>query len=352
MRVDVVWVVYLAPNYVGLQKPIIDEMERQGHEVVWVEDIDLPYNFRIPRAGLNKLRCRINAFFRQPHKNFWDKTLKERKDEFSKPFNLFFCINGRTLCPELFDYLHKYSNGIRKVLYVWDTQKVFDFYYYKAQFDKCMTFDLEDSQQLDGVEYLPFYWFDDATQVETTIKYDISIIGTDHDGRFNIVEKILPQVKAQKLSYFFKIKIFQPDLSYIFLYRLRLRFSKLIQQVVASNAKEYQRRLSTEIAMTSDIPPAQYMQIINESACILDTDRATQTGVTPRAIWALSHGKKIITTNTNLLKAPFYNPKQILIIDRDNPVLDIDFIRSKESCLVSSYVGGLRIDNWVKNFTR
>ena len=143
-------ILFLAPDYVGLHKPIIDEMERQGHEVVWVEDIDLPYNFRIPRAGLNKLRCRVNAYLRRPHKKFWHKILKERKDEFSKPFDLFFCINGRTLCKELFDYLQTSSQSIRKVLYVWDTQKVFDFYYYKEQFDKCLTFDFEDSQRVGG----------------------------------------------------------------------------------------------------------------------------------------------------------------------------------------------------------
>lgn len=345
-------ILFLAPNYVGLQKPIIDEMERQGHEVVWVEDIDLPYNFRIPRAGLNKLRCRVNAYLRRPHKKFWHKILKERKDEFSKPFDLFFCINGRTLCKELFDYLQTSSQSIRKVLYVWDTQKVFDFYYYKEQFDKCLTFDFEDSQRVGGGQYLPFYWFDDSSQAKSEIKYDISIIGTDHDGRFDIVEKILPQAKAAGLSYFFKIKIFKVTLDHIFLYKLRLRFSKRIQNIVKQYDESFSKKCKSEIAMTTDIPPAQYMQIINESACILDTDRASQTGVTPRAIWALARGKKIITTNTNLLKAPFYNPMQILIIDRDNPVLDIDFIRSKESFLVSSYFDGLRIDNWVKNFTR
>ena len=123
-------ILFLAPDYFGLHMPIIDEMEHQGHEVIWVEDIDIPYNFRLPRTGFNKLLCKVNAVLKRPHKRFWKRIIKERKNDFNKPFDLFFCINGRTLCPELFDYLNK-MQGIRKVMYVWDTQKVFDFYYYK-----------------------------------------------------------------------------------------------------------------------------------------------------------------------------------------------------------------------------
>lgn len=66
-------------------------------------------------------------------------------------------------------------------------------------------------------------------------------------------------------------------------------------------------------------------RIISESSCILDTDRESQTGTTPRVIWALASGKKILSTNKNLIKMPFYNEKQIHIIDRNTPIVDIDF---------------------------
>lgn len=61
-----------------------------------------------------------------------------------------------------------------------------------------------------------------------------------------------------------------------------------------------------------------------------------------------SKRKKIISTNRNFLNAPFYNSEQIRIIDRDNPILDIDFIKNDKQFDMHPYFEMLRIDNWCK----
>ena len=83
---------------------------------------------------------------------------------------------------------------------------------------------------------------------------------------------------------------------------------------------------------------------------MLDTDRDTQSGTTPRVIWALGVGKKIITTNRNLLRASFDSPEQISIIDRESPVIDIDFIKDNRTFSIHPEIEKLRLDKWVKNF--
>ena len=99
------------------------------------------------------------------------------------------------------------------------------------------------------------------------------------------------------------------------------------------------------------IPVDIVNRIILESNCILDTDRECQTGTTPRVIWALALGKKIVSTNLNLKNMPFYNEEQIVFIDRNNPILDIDFVKSrKEVFTINDYILNLRIDNWINNF--
>lgn len=47
-----------------------------------------------------------------------------------------------------------------------------------------------------------------------------------------------------------------------------------------------------------------------------------------RTVEMLGLGKKLITTNADIRNYDFYNPQNILVIDRDNPVIDEDFIRS------------------------
>ena len=42
-----------------------------------------------------------------------------------------------------------------------------------------------------------------------------------------------------------------------------------------------------------------YNTIMEESECVLDIDRPMQTALTPRLVWALAAGKKIITSNQN-----------------------------------------------------
>lgn len=87
--------------------------------------------------------------------------------------------------------------------------------------------------------------------------------------------------------------------------------------------------------------------IIARSECILDTDIDYQAGPTPRLIWALALGKKVVTTNKNIVKIPFYNNKNIFIIDRRNPIINPNFITSKADDM-SSVMEKYRIDNWVK----
>ena len=89
-------------------------------------------------------------------------------------------------------------------------------------------------------------------------------------------------------------------------------------------------------------------KIIEASDCVLDTDMQVQAGPTPRLIWALAQGKKVITTNSNIINMPFYDPNRILVIDRKNPIIDIDFLKNNAPYKHIDSLFKLRIDNWIK----
>lgn len=105
-----------------------------------------------------------------------------------------------------------------------------------------------------------------------------------------------------------------------------------------------------EIIIHEPIDINRVNEIMLASKCVLDTDRETQTGTTPRLIWALALGKKVITTNKNVRRMPFYNPQYISIIDRENPQLDWNFIEADLPHVINPEIEKLRIDLWVKNF--
>ncbi len=145
------------------------------------------------------------------------------------------------------------------------------------------------------------------------------MIGSNHSGRLDIARKVVCQLKDEGYSYFIKVVD--------------------------------KTRPEDDVVTHTPLSPVDVQNIIQESECVLDTDRSTQTGTTPRLIWALASGKKIITTNQNIKRMPLYDPERIAFIDRHSPVIDQAFldkeIRNKK---LSPYLESLRIDNWIQNF--
>lgn len=259
----------------------------------------------------------------------------------------FFCIQGQSFHPYLLRHLRKVNPMIKTCLYIWDTNEYYNFVRNIKYFDKRFSFDLRDCVNNEGLLFLPFYWVNIPYMNET--KYDISIIGSDHDGRFEIIDKLYSQIKKNLKSYFIKIVISPyPFYRYpqfkIKLYRL-LRYKWYVDMIKKWNYKKNQ-----EFTTIDYYPYGDVEKIIATSRCILDTDRECQFGTTPRMIWALAFGKKVITTNKNIAIFPFFNEKQIRIIDRNNPILDWNFITSKYTCKNSDYIESLRIDRWINNF--
>lgn len=151
------------------------------------------------------------------------------------------------------------------------------------------------------------------------IKYKLSMIGSNHSGRLDIARKIVSQLNDKDYSYYIK--------------------------VVDKTQPE------DDIVIHNPVSSVDVQNIIQQSECVLDTDRGSQTGTTPRLIWALASGKKIITTNQNIRRMPLYDSECITFIDRNNPVLDDAFLnREVQHKKPSPYLESLRLDNWIQHF--
>ncbi len=110
---------------------------------------------------------------------------------------------------------------------------------------------------------------------------------------------------------------------------------------------DYYKNIESEYVITEKISVEEVQQIMLSSRCVIDTDIEKQTGVTPRLLWALAIGKKVITTNKDIVKMPFYNSAQIKIVDRDNPILDVDFVKEEKHFVPQQTIERLRIDRWI-----
>lgn len=333
-------VFFLTQFYFDLHKPILTELEKQGHEVFLVEDVNFPWDYRFVRMGIVKKK--IYKFFDRlldRRKKYWKDKI-QREIDFQDKYDIFLCINGASFHPCLLSFLKNNNPNIFSILYLWDSTKYYDYLEYGECFDKKFTFDLFDANQIEGVELLPSFWFPTEPR---PIKYELSIVGSDHDDRLSIVGKIFQQAQKKGLKTCLKVVLAKPveHSSWI----RHLRYCK---KVYKEECEEYERKSRLEYTTSAPIPIENTLDIYDESICILDTDRPVQSGATERVIWSLARGKKIISTNYYLKEMPFYNENQIQIIDRDNPVLDSDFIRKDFEFEVNDYFVNLRIDNWIR----
>ena len=337
-------ILFLANDYMGLAMPILKEMQRQGHEVLYIPDNNLSTDCYLKNSNrfFQTLRNIYNILFRV-YQRYWKKNTN-----INCYYDLLFCIQGVSFHPYLLRILKKYNPNIKTSLYIWDSNKYYDYIRNAKYFDKVFTFDIEDSKCTPKIKFLPFYWIPNENDECTNNKYDISIVGSDHDGRTEIVEKVYKQID-NKLKCYFRIVAnrfpFQVSNRGKLIFTLLFRYNQFLEIV-----EKYKHKLTLPFIAFDYIQMEQVNSIIQNSNCILDTDRECQTGTTPRLIWALAMGKKIISTNTHLVEMPFYDEKQIQIIDRNNPIVDIDFIQKEELFKTSAYVICLRIDNWIKNF--
>lgn len=314
-------ILFLTPGYMYLYKPIEQELQRKGNNVCTIMDDDLPHtpyfrNKPWPKQFLKHIWLHISRL----SKRYWEDKIKHYPFLLEK-FDMFICINGCCLTKYLIDVLRKNNPNIKMVLYLWDTLNFYNYERNAKYFDKVLSFDYEEAN-IHHWEFLPFYWVPTAYQ-KTDNQYMVSIIGSNHDDRLKIVSKIAKQLDANDIKYYFGI----------FVGRDQFENEKFGNHVV----------LLRKIVSVQDT-----LNVMKASNCILDTDRATQTGTTPRMIWALAMGKKIITTNQNIVKLPFYDKRQIQIISRDNPIIDIDFCENtNEDFSDNKYIQSLRIDRWV-----
>ena len=67
-----------------------------------------------------------------------------------------------------------------------------------------------------------------------------------------------------------------------------------------------------------------------------------------RTMEALAAKAKLITTNGEVVKYDFYDPADILVIDRENPAIPAEFLTTAYKDIPEEIVEKYSLTNWVK----
>lgn len=240
----------------------------------------------------------------------------ERIDYFDVVF-----IFGGGVSTEFVHYLKKKYNLARFIIYLSADIRNYGFTKdYLSQFDKVMTYSMNDSREFNLI-YKSWFFSDEEYNDK---KYDIAFIGSIHKSRLNILELIKKDISFSRFFY---------------IYTDRLSYIKTIWSW---------QHMSRDIYFES-LPYNDYIRILSESRAILDIPTDGQTNITTRPIEALATNTKVITTNKYIRNYDFYDDDNIYIIDKENVNLSNlkDWISKPYSVVDTQILNRYNLKNWI-----
>lgn len=227
------------------------------------------------------------------------------------------------ICPD--ELLPKYLGEVTKrtensAVYYWDgfdnfPKTIPTIKYFKRAF----TFDPVDAKDYNINFITNFYFYEDR---QKEYDYDLFFLAT-YDVRFPLIKKIAKalQEKGNKTD----IRLYSPK------------------------KVELQEPLPNGITFIENpIPFDVTQEYMKKSRLILDIHKDIHRGLSFRIFEAMGLGKKLITTNPDVVNYDFYNPNNIFVWTDETEFLPADFLATPYEELPDDIYKKYSQENWVK----
>jgi len=323
-------ILFFAPSFFGYDNEIKKELEKRGAQVIL-------YNERPSTNFFIKTIIRFNKklihFFTL---NYFNNIIKINK---SINFEYIFIIKGEVFTKEIVSKFKINYPEAKVILYLWDSiQNYVDIKNALYIFDKTLTFDYEDSKNIELLEFRPLFFINSyslkplSSPFDVKPYYELLFIGTVHSDRWEFLYKLKKEAEKSNLNVFYYLYI-QSPIIFIF----RKLFDKRLRSLPIKDIQFY--------PLTKD----QTISFVEQSVAILDIQHPKQTGLTMRTIEVLGANRKLITTNTSISSYDFYHENNILIIDRNNPQIPETFFNLPYKELAPEIYSKYSIGGWIKD---
>jgi hypothetical protein len=227
-------------------------------------------------------------------------------------FDYVIVIRAEAFTPKSVLYLKRSFNSAYFVLYLWDSINNTNTSAILPFFDRTLSFEPIDCEK-HGLIHRPLFYIDAYRDISELLSEDIDVlfVAKLHSDRYLFAKRYESELKRLGLSTYF----------YFYL-QSRLLFYKM--KISSSNLKG---------AKVSDInyktiSAKEVADLMRRSRVSLDVQHPTQTGLTMRTLEVLGAKRKLITTNLDIVKYDFYDPANIMVVNRDDVKVDMSFISS------------------------
>ncbi|WP_078225763.1 hypothetical protein [Flavobacterium sp. LM4] len=294
-------ILFLSVKLFDYENIIADKLRSLGAKVDY-------YDERPANSIFVKGIIRLNRdFYKNKIDNYYRGIVTEIE---KKKYDYFFLIKGEVVPAHFIEKVKALNPNIVLLYYTFDSfRNNSNGIEILKHFDRKFTFDSKDANDY-NINLRPLFFSDIYTSSKSTqtSNIDLLFIGTAHSDRYVISETLVNWCKNNNLR------------SYAFYYspsRLVFLFFKLLD----SSFKKFKYN---KISFKS-LNHIQIAKLYNKSKVVLDINHPNQKGLTMRVFEVLGSGNKLITTNSEIKKYPFYNSNNIYIIDRNNIKIDKSF---------------------------
>lgn len=305
---------------------MIKKMEEMGARVDYIND--KPKDSFLGK-GLGRLQI---PFYIKYIEKYYHKKLISLKNY---KYDFVLVIRGEYTPSHSLRLIRQLFPTAKLILYMWDSlvnnkniSKKWKYY------DIIYTFDRMDYlENKNVINFLPLYYYENYLpfmSYQKEYQYDLSFIGTVHEDRYKVITEVCNQVNksgGKTFSYFFS-----PHKIIFWLNKLR--------------NKHYKEIKMSDVSF--DLMPFEKLyEVYSNSKCVIDVESSTQNGLTMRTIEMIGLRKKLITTNEDIVNYDFYNPNNILVIDRNDPKIDFDFFGKPYEILNDEVYYKYSLEGWL-----
>lgn len=322
-------ILFISPSFFGYEKSVLSRLEELGATVDYFDE--RPANSFWTKAFIRVNRkvvvVRIN--------NYYKRIACVIRD---KKYDYVFVINIEAMPHFFLEKLRRQSPEAKFILYMWDSiRNKAHTRSYLHLFDSVFSFDENDCKKIPHIQFRPLFFLNEykAIASDTRFEYDLSFVGTAHSDRFALIRKIQRLLQRRHLKT---------------CWYLYLQSRKLFILNKAFNPSFRNARL--EDFNYKALPKNTLIDIIRKSRIVLDIQHPNQAGLTMRTIEMLGAARKLITTNAAITHYDFYSPQNILVVDRENPVIPDCFWESDYQPVDDIVYYKYSVDGWLADIFR
>lgn len=319
-------VLLFIPFFFNYENIIAKKFSELGAEVVL-------YNERAVVKPLSRALLKVApGIFNNRTKKYYNSIIERHKKE---KFDYILFVRCDMPTVEILDKIKATFPDAKMCLYLWDSIKNTPNITKKIKlFDVASSFDRYDCESDLKLNFCPLFYSDEMTKSDENLDcgkdIDMLFCGTIHSDRYKVLKKIMEQ------SY-------KNNLKYCGFHYLQ---SKFVFWLYKFTKQEFFKAKKSDFAfIKKSSKEISYLE--SSSKAIIDIQHPKQIGLTMRTIEMIGMKKKLITTNQDIVNYDFYNDGNVLIIDRNNPIIDKTFFEKPYVELSKDVYEKYNLENWI-----